>query len=54
MGLPSLKELKTIFYNVTNITLTGSAIVNRNRRLLIQGVTTVIVVNVCALGHFVG
>ena len=54
MALPSLKELKTIFYNVTNITLTGSAIINRNRRLLIQGMTTVIVVNVRALGHFVG
>ena len=39
---------------VTNITLTGSAMVNWNRRLLIKGVTTVIMVNVCALGHFVG
>ena len=35
---------------VTNITLTGSAMVNWNTRLLIQGVTTVIVVNVRALG----
>ena len=39
---------------VTNITFTGSSIVNWNRGLLIQGVTIVIVVNVHALGHFVG
>ena len=39
---------------VTNITFTGSAMVNWNRGLLIQGMTTVIVVNVHALGHFVG
>ena len=39
---------------VTNITLTGSAMVNWSRGLLIQGVTTVIVVNVHTLGHFVG
>ena len=40
--------------SVTNITFTGSAMVSWNSRLLIQGVTTVIVVNVHALGHFVG
>ena len=39
---------------VTNITLTGSAMVNWNRRLLIQGVTTVIVVSICALDHCFG
>ena len=39
---------------VTNITFTGSAMVNWSRGLLIQGVTTVIVVNVRALCHFVG
>ena len=39
-----------IFAYVTNITFTGSAMVNWNRRLLIQGVTTVIVVNVHAVG----
>ena len=30
-----------LMLDVTNITLTGSAMVNWNRRLLIQGVTTV-------------
>ena len=34
---------------VTNITLTGSAMANRSRGL-IQGVTTLIVVSICALG----
>ena len=38
-----------IFFFVTNITFTGSAMVNWNRRLLIQGVTTVIMVNIRAL-----
>ena len=33
--------------SVTNITLTGSAMVNWNRKLLIQGVTTVIMVSIC-------
>ena len=37
---------------VTNITLTGSAMVNWNRRLLIQEVTTVIMVSIHALGLF--
>ena len=40
--------------SVTNITLTGSAMVNWNRKLLIQGVTTVIVVSIHALGHCFG
>ena len=40
--------------NVTNITFTGSAMVNSNRRLLIQGVTTVIVVTIHALGPLLG
>ena len=39
---------------VTYITITGSTMVDWNRGLLIQGETTVIMVNVCALGHFVG
>ena len=47
----SLSLIKDIF---TNITFTGSAMVNWNRRLLIQVVTAVIVVIVRALGHFVG
>ena len=40
--------------SVTNITLTGSAMVNWNRRLVIQGVTIVIVVSIHALGHCFG
>ena len=48
------KDMKIYYINVTNITFTGSAMVNWSRELLIQGVTTVIVVNVHALGHFVG
>ena len=43
-----------VFVNITNITFTGSAMVNWNRRLLIHGVTTVIVVNVHALGPLLG
>ena len=39
---------RTIYQYVTNITSTGSAMVNWKRRLLIQEVTTVIVVNVHA------
>ena len=35
---------------VTNITLTGSAMVNWSRVLFIQGVTTVIMVSIHALG----
>ena len=53
IGLVDFRKGKVIFGNVTNITFTGSAMVNWNRRLLIQGVTTVIVVNVRALGPFV-
>ena len=37
---------------VTNITFTGSAMVNWNRRLIIQGVKTVIMVNFCAVDPF--
>ena len=48
------KDRICIHANVTNITLTGSAMVNWNRRLLIQGVTTVIMVFICALGHCFG
>ena len=40
--------------SVTSITLTGSAMVNWNKKLLIQGVTTVIVVSIHALGHCFG
>ena len=42
-SLPIMNYNATIYYqvNVTNITSTGSAMVNWNRRLLIQGVTTV-------------
>ena len=39
---------------VTNITFTGSAMVNWNRGFLIQGVTTVIMVIVCALSPLSG
>ena len=51
-----MKNIKKV-YNVeyiwvTNITFTGSAMVNWNRGLLIQGVATVIMINVHALGPF--
>ena len=50
-----LSEINTLEHtNVTNITLTGSAMVNWSRSLLIQGVTTVIMVFICALGHCFG
>ena len=43
-----------VLCHVTNITLTGSAMVNWNRRLLIQGVTTVIMVSIHAMDQCFG
>ena len=42
------------FLFVTNITLTGSAMANWSRDLLIQGVTTAFMVSIHALGHCFG
>ena len=47
-------QMHTVWYIiVTNITLAGPAIVNWNRRCLIQGVTSVFVI-ICALGNCFG
>ena len=55
--MKNIKKVYNVEYNVeyiwvTNITFTGSAMVNWNRGLLIQGVATVIMINVYALGPF--
>ena len=54
LNLVCLSPKKINFISVTNITLTGSAMVNWSRDLLIQGVTTVIMVSIHALGHCFG
>ena len=48
----SSSNIRQILRHITNITRTGSATVNWNRRLLIQGVTTVIMVSIRDLGLF--
>ena len=53
VSVPMLRQLYDDS-SVTYITLTGSAMVNWSRGFLIQGVTTVIVVSIRALGHCFG